>query len=149
MHGVMLFIHIVAAMVWVGAAFREEAAKRGLASMSPSTRADENRIAIDMGRFLFGPAAGLVLVSGIWLVTIDGDVGFGAPFVLLGFLTVLVGGALGGAVYGPRLRSAAERFDAGDVDGGTAVEKTLQPLHWLQIGLLLVTVAAMIGEWGA
>jgi len=149
MHGVMLFIHIVAAMAWLGAAIREEAARSALAKAPAVARAVEHRIAVDMGRWLFAPAAGIVLLSGIWLVAIDGDVGFGAAFVLIGVLTVIVGGALGSAVFGPKGRLAAARFDEGDVDGGAAVEASMRSLHLLQIGLLLVTVVAMIGEWGA
>ena len=148
MRDVMLFLHIVAAMAWIGAALREMAADGLVARSSAVVRAATARITVEMGRRIYGPAAGVVLVSGIWLVTLNDAFSFGSAFVSIGFLAIIVGIAFGPGIYGRRWQRAAELHEAGDTAGAEQVEESMRPFRWIEIVVLLVTVLAMVMKWG-
>lgn len=67
-----------------------------------------------MARVLYNLAGGLILVTGIALLLVN-DWKFKSHFVSVGFLAIIVGGAvLGMAVFGPGSRKLAAALRAGD-----------------------------------
>ena len=101
-----------------------------------------------MGTRLFAPAAVIVLVSGIWMVVLSDSIGFGTPFVSIGFAAVIFGAAVGPAVFGRRSEAAAALLDEGDTKGAEAIARGMRPIELLDVTILLVTLAAMVWKWG-
>jgi hypothetical protein len=144
----LLFVHVLAAATWIGAAIRHLVEAPMVAGGEPGTRAVWNRVNARLGTKLFAPAAVLVLVSGIWMVTINDAVGFGTLFVSIGFAAVIFGAVMGPAVFGKRGEKAAELFEGGDVEGAEAVERSVRPFALLDVAVLVVAAAAMVFAWG-
>lgn len=149
-----LLLHMVAAIVWIGAAF----VILLLATRARATR-DRARIAAVvedgdwLGLRLFLPANVVVLVSAILLVH-EGGWGYGALWIRLGLVGFAVSFLSGALFFGPgwgRLRRD------GDEIGAAAVEAEMRRLlfgAWLDVGWLLAIVFVMTvkptsGEWHA
>lgn len=148
MYQFLLFLHIAAAAAWIGAAIRQMAETPVVQSGQPVARAMWHRNQVAMGTRLFAPAAVIVLVSGILMVIDNSSVGFGTPFVSVGFAAVIFGAAVGPAVFGKRGDAAATKLEEGDVAAADAIAKKTRPIEWLDLGILLVTLAAMVWKWG-
>ena len=148
MYTFWLFLHIAAAAAWIGASIRQLAEAPVVRGGEPMARALWHRSQVAMGTRLFAPAAVIVLLSGILMVVDNEAVGFGTPFVSVGFAAVIFGAAVGPAVFGKRGEAAAARLDAGDVSGADEIVRRTRPVQLVDITILLVTLAAMVWKWG-
>lgn len=148
MYQFLLFLHIAAAAIWIGATVRQFAEAPLVRTGQPVVRALWYRNQVAMGTRLFAPAAVVVLISGIWMVVSNDAVGFGTPFVSIGFAAVIFGAAVGPTVFGKRGEAAAAKLDEGDVTGAEAIAKSTRPIELLDLTILLVTLAAMVWKWG-
>ena len=148
MYTFLLFLHILAAAAWIGAGIRQLVEAPIMKTAEPSARARWLRNQVALGTRLFAPAAVVVLVSGILLVVDNASVGFGTPFVSVGFAAVIFGAAVGPAVFGKRGEQAAAHLDDGEVAAADAIAAKTRPIELLDIALLLVTLAAMVWKWG-
>lgn len=109
----LLWIHIIAAASWFGAGVALQFGDRIMGAETGTVRAGFYRQWVKLGQILFTPAAVVVLITGVLLVTGSEVYGFGSGFVSIGFLAVIVGAAMGMIVYGPaaepqRRRSTTE-----------------------------------------
>jgi hypothetical protein len=148
MYQFWLFLHIAAAAAWIGAAVRQLAEAPVVRTGEPVARALWHRSQVAMGTRLFAPAAVIVLLSGILMVVDNDAVGFGTPFVSIGFAAVIFGAAVGPAVFGKRGEAAAAKLEAGDAAGADEIARKTRPIELLDITILLVTLAAMVWKWG-
>jgi uncharacterized membrane protein len=104
----LLTFHILAAATWIGAASALQviAARQGPSTPDPVVDA----FAIDseaVGKVLFGPAAIVLLVTGVALVEREQQ-GWTDAWILLGIGALSVVGAIGGAFLIPEGRRIAE-----------------------------------------
>jgi hypothetical protein len=145
----LLWIHIMAAASWFGAGVGLQIGGQVLGAEPGAVRAGFYRYWVKLGQILFTPAAVVVLITGVLLVTGDEAYGFGSTFVSIGFLTVIVGAALGMIVYGPRGRAASTALDSGDTTAAAAAISRLRQGGALELALLAITIASMVWKWGA
>jgi uncharacterized membrane protein len=138
----LLFLHIVAAMVWVGGlvaltAFGTYAVRRGdreaVARFVGSLRV--------VGPFALAPASALVLLLGIWMVIDSSDWDFGQTWVWLS-LALLAAAVLVGAVFLSRSALAAERaVTAGDH------ARALDQLRRWSWGVRVILLLLIVATW--
>ena len=138
----LLFIHVVAAMVWVGglvalAAFGIRAARSG----EPDEVARFVRSLRSVGPFVLAPSSALVLAFGIWMVLDSSAWGFGQTWIWLALL-LLAGAAVVGAVFLSRSALAAERA----VEAGDDAEAANQLRRW-SWGIRLILLLLLIATW--
>lgn len=118
MYQLLLFVHIVSAVIWVGGAFAIQA----LAFLV--SRSDDPMELPRLGRNLeiigsrvFMPAAIVLFVAGAWMTVLQWS--FGNTWIAVS-VGLFVLSALGGALYlGPHAKRAAALFDA---DGPSSAE---------------------------
>ncbi len=145
MHGFLLWIHVLAAAVWIGAA-------TAVVYLAP--RMAQNAITgqvfatewVAMGRKLFTPAAIVSLATGIGLV-VDDSTRFSAGFVSIGFLMVIVGAVVGMAVNAPVGRQIAAAHESGAETA--ALYARVRTIGLVELALLAFTVYAMATQLGA
>jgi uncharacterized membrane protein len=105
----LLFAHILAGMVWVGGlAMLVAVGTRTRRSADPDAIARFVRSLRVLGPAVLAPAAGLLLVFGIWMVADSSAWDFGQTWVLVG-LALLIASVVVGAAYLSRTGIAAER----------------------------------------
>lgn len=147
MDSVLLTLHIIGAAAWLGGNLTQFVVNRRFEDGAPA--AAYLRATVAMGRVLYTPAAVLLLITGVWMVIRSPAFGFGSVFVTIGFAMVIVGGALGGVVFGPNGRKAADLHDAGSFEQAHATSAIITRFGAIDTLLLLVTVTAMVNRWGA
>lgn len=140
------FLHITAAIVWIGGVLTLGAVQERLAR----TQDRDTLLALSthtefFGRSLVGPSALLTLISGVVMVAVSG-LSFGSFWVTWGFVGIFVTMFLGG-FYGRRI---GERMNALIDDGGLddphvrALQKRLTLLNVVNLLILFSVVWAMV-----
>ncbi len=145
MNDVLLWIHILASAVWIGAAVAVLFLAPRMATNAVTGQAFSTQW-VEMGRKLFTPTAIVALATGIGLV-ISESYSFGAAFVSIGFLAVIVGGVLGARVYAPMGRKIASAHESGD--DTTSLYARMRTLGLAELAILAFTVYAMATRIGA
>jgi uncharacterized membrane protein len=146
----LLFVHIVAAIVWIGGAAMH-IALMALAKRS-GTRADMLKLlSYDdrLGPILYVPAGLAVLLAGVGLV-LEGDWGWDQPWIIAG-LILLAAAFVGGAAYfipaGKRLqRALASGGEDSEAVGRIIVE--FERVAKLDLLVLLAAVYVMTAKPG-
>lgn len=145
----LLIIHILAAGTWIGANVTQLVANRRMAADGGPTAAAWFRTVNQMGRVLYSPAAGIILITGIWLVIDSPVYDWENIFVVIGFLMVAIGAGLGITFFGPLSEQIAQTHETGkDMALLPRMTTRLSAVGAFDTLLLIVTVAAMTGKWG-
>ena len=141
---ILLFLHILMAVVWVGGG----ATMQMLASRVIRTGDEARKIALLrdiewVGQRVYTPAAGVLLLLGIFLV-IDGNWSFGDPWISGGILIWLVSFATGAGFLGPEMGRIGKLVTA-EGSGSQAVSARVDRLLLVsRIDLLLLVVAVFL-----
>jgi uncharacterized membrane protein len=149
LHDILLVIHILSVIVWLGAGIGSTYIGPKLVDSGGAVALSWLRVSETMGSRVYGPASGLTLLSGIGLVLTTDAYSFGSLFVILG-MSVWVLVAIGsGAIGGRQEKRALEAFEAGDEATGRETLRKLNVWVIVEFALLLTTLVAMIYRWGA
>jgi uncharacterized membrane protein len=113
LYDALKFIHVVAAVLWVGGTISVQLiGRRALASGSRERIAAVGRDSEAIGLRLYLPASIVLLLAGIGMV-LERDLGFGRIWVVIG-LVGLGYSVLAGALFnGPEARRVGELIDGG------------------------------------
>lgn len=105
LHEWLAFLHILAAIVWVGASITQSVI------LTRANRYPDRAVIAGLahelewvGPFLIGPAALVVIGTGIWIVLIEDWVAFSDTWIWLSLVLVGVSMVLGMAYFGPEGR---------------------------------------------
>lgn len=104
----VLFIHVLAGVVWVGGAtYLQIQARRVLARGNPAEIEVFSRDAGEVAQKVFLPASLVLLVAGIYMV-LDADWGFDHFWILSSLLVLIASAILGAAFLGPESKRLGE-----------------------------------------
>lgn len=148
MTDVLLWLHIVAGGVWIGTNVVQLVAPRLLADGGPLVKATWARTVVGFGTRIYTPVAIVLLLTGIELVR-SLDYSYGDTFVLIGIAVVIIGGVLGGVVFGPTGRSLADAVEAGDEEETERLDGKRRTFELVDTGLVLFTIYAMVVSLGS
>ena len=145
----LLFIHIAAVAIWVGAGVTQLVVSPAMHRAGGPAAAEWMRQVVRLGRVLFSPAAVIVLVTGILMVLDSVLYEFEQAFIVIGFIAVVIGGVLGTRVYGPGGTEIAELHDSGETEEATEKLTRILSIATAEVGFLLFTIWAMVNRLGA
>ncbi|MDJ0663058.1 MAG: DUF2269 family protein [Acidimicrobiia bacterium] len=149
MGAVLLFIHITAVALWVGAGAVQLIVNPAMHRAGGPAASEWMRQTVRLGRVFFGPVSAIVLITGVWMVLRNSIYEFEQTFVVIGILAVVLGAVLGIRVYGPGNTEVAELHDAGEVaKAGQKLNRTLT-FAAAEVGFLVFTIYAMVKRIGA
>jgi uncharacterized membrane protein len=104
----VLFIHVLAAVVWVGGAtYLQIQARRVLARGNPSEIEAFSRDAGEVAQKVFIPASIVLLLGGIYLV-LDADWGFDHFWILSSLVVLIASAIVGASFFGPESKRLGE-----------------------------------------
>ena len=152
LHEWLLFLHIVAATIWVGGAIVLNTVI-ARANRSPD-RAQVVRLTADLewvGPRLIGPSAMAVIGLGIWLVAIEEEWVFSQTWIVLSLVLVGISMVLGMGYFGPegkRISRITEQRGPEDPEARGRMDRLVW-LSRLDVLILLVVVWAMVFKPGA
>jgi uncharacterized membrane protein len=145
----LLFIHIAAVAIWVGAGVTQLVVSPAMHQIGGPAAAEWMRQVVRLGRVVFTPAAIIVLVTGVAMVLDSVLYEFEQAFVVIGFLAVALGAFLGMRVYGPGGTEVAELHDSGRAADATPKLTRMLTVGTAEVGFLLFTIWAMVTRLGA
>ncbi len=149
MYDTVKYIHILAAIVWVGgAAYAQLYAIRATRSSDPTDVLRFMRSAEWIGTRVFLPASLVVILAGAYMVTQRWS--FSQAWVLVAIVLWLASAIMGAVYIGPRVKKAAE---IGDAEGPTspaylALTSRLFLVSRLELISFAVIVALMVFKPG-
>jgi len=147
MRTLLLSLHIVGVAAWLGANFTQMFVVRILEGGGHETARLWHSASALMVRTYYNLAGALITVTGILLV-IDGDWSWSGGFIAVGFITVVVGGALGILFFQPMSQRAIAAHEAADDTASRSVLRKLTIGVLVDSTLVVVTIFAMVAKWG-
>ena len=149
MRTTLLFIHILAAGTWFGTNVVQIAINPRIRTYPAAVGTWWLRRVVRFGTRIYSPVAVLLLITGVFLVLDESSAyEFSDAFVSIGFAMVIVGAGLGILVFGPRGEKAAAAIESGDDAEAAKQTTTILRFGFLDMGLLTVTILAMVAKWG-
>lgn len=137
-----MIVHILAAAAWIGGSLFAGVSFAGMAStlgLKSLRSLDES-----IGTRYFGSAVGILILSGIGLVSTSDQFGWGDAFVLIGIGVVVADGILEGAIFGPLHEKRAES----DNEDVASFRRLLSLSTVSHLALFVVAVWAMVMKIG-
>ena len=150
LYNVLKFLHILAAVVWVGGAvLLQVLAQLALKSKLPGRAAEFAQEVELIGKRLFTPLSILVLLLGIALVQ-EGDWGFGHAWIILGLVGIAATIATGAGYLGPQMGKLAEliRTDGPDAPSVRARIATILNVARVDSVVLIAIIFVMVTKVG-
>ena len=149
MGSVLLFFHILAACAWWGTSVVQMLTNRRMERSSDEIAANWLRTVVSYGNSIYMPSAVVLLITGIWMVIINDAYEFESIFVVIGFVMVVIGAVFGARIFGPTSEQAADLREQGKASEAQPLYARLRTAGMVDGLLLTVTIAAMVGRWGA
>lgn len=147
MYDLLLIIHILAAMVWIGG---------GIYAMLESRRLGDDRGKLAdylnhadwVGTRVFGPAAFVTLLAGIGMVVSSDGWSFGQLWIWLAIGLFAVSLAIGAGYYGPTYARIRTLMASGDDAELQQVRKRLDLVTQIDAVILVTVVVLMVTKPG-
>lgn len=143
----LVFIHILAAMVWVGGGFLTMA----LGIQTARSRDPERMLAyVRQGpivAILTAPATLVLIAFGVW-AALDVDLDFGTTWITIGLTVWVIGFLLGVGFHGPhskRMKGAIEQ-DGADSPRAARLLRVELMVSAVELALLILAVWAMVAK---
>ena len=146
LYELLLFLHIVAAIIWVGAATTYFALElRTDLSGDVEREASQNDDAAWLAPRLFIPASMATLVLGV-LAAIEGDWDFGSLWIIIGLTGFAVSFAVGIGYFEPEIKRLAAAIERGGATDPEVRRRTanLKMVGRIELAVLYVVVASMV-----
>lgn len=138
------FVHILAAVVWVGGAVTSQVISLLATRSGDASRRAALATEVEwLGTRVFTPASGVLFLFGIFLV-IEGNWSFGEPWVGAGILIWLLSTIAGSAFYGPELGRIRKMGAAGGADSPAVTARVDRLLLVSRIELVLLVLAIFL-----
>ncbi len=149
MRSLLLVLHIILVCVWLGANVVQGFIGPSVASAESSIREWWATAQSSMALLLYNVAGVGILVTGLLLMfAVDSPYGFSDPFISIGFLAVIVGAALGMAVFGPGYRGLAAAIRSGDEARENSLVQKLTLFGVVDTLVVVLTIIAMVSKLG-
>jgi type IV secretory pathway VirB2 component (pilin) len=145
---ILLALHIAGAGAWLGANLVQLVVTPRLDRESAGVAAAWTRQQQLLGTRYYGPVGGLIAVTGVLLV-LDGDWSWSSGFIWVGIAVVVIGAAMGVALFTPLADRRLAALEEGDRPAAAGALRTTLRLALLDSALVLLAVLAMVDKWEA
>ncbi|HEX4866418.1 MAG TPA: DUF2269 family protein [Acidimicrobiales bacterium] len=109
----LLWLHIASVAAWLGANFVQLVLSPRFAKGPADVAAAWTRQTIWLGERYYNAAGAVLGVTGVLLV-LDGDWPWGTTFLWVGIAVLVIGGAMGGLLFGPLAKRRVAALESGD-----------------------------------
>lgn len=141
------FVHISAAIVWVGGGILGAVFTRRAVSAAPAHRLGIARDMEFASTRVFMPASIVTLAFGI-LMVIDAEAyGFSQAWIILGLSGIGLSAILGAGFLGPQSQKLVAELESSD-PGATSRLKRIERVAFVDLVVLLAVVWAMVAKPG-
>jgi len=146
---VLLYIHILAACVWLGANVTQIIVNPAMQRIGGEPAAVWMHQTVRMGRIVYTPSAIVLLVTGVWMVTRSAVYQFEDVFVVIGVFAVVAGALFGMFIFAPVGRAAAVAYESHDANDVKSTQLRLATFGTIDTLIVLFAIWAMVNRLGA
>lgn len=139
----LLTIHILAAIVWLGGAIMLLALGYSLKNADAQARADFTRMTEKVPTILFVVASIIVIIAGSLMVADQEAYEFSQAWVTIGYVGWFVSFAIGIGFYGPEGKRRERAIEAEGVQGPTVLKSLNRVLTVATIDTLIITLVVI------
>lgn len=144
---VLLWIHIASAGSWLGANLAQIMLSPRFAKQPAAEAKAWTDQTVWLGERFYPLAGALIAITGVLLV-IDTPITWSSTFIWIGVAVVVIGGVLGGAVFGPLAKRRSAALEAGDEQAAAKALSSIFPFAYLDTALVLLAMFSMVAKWG-
>ncbi len=144
----VLALHITGVAAWLGANFVQLVLAPRFAKAPSDVSVAWSRQTIWLGERYYPLAGALIGITGVILV-LDNDWSWSSKFVWVGIAVIVIGGALGGAVFGPLAKRRIGALESGAESTAASIQSRINLFGILDTLLVLTAVLAMVHRWKA
>jgi uncharacterized membrane protein len=144
---VLLLVHVLGAMVWVGGSIIFLILGARMANAPRDEQVTFNKSMEFVGGRIFGPAAALVLVAGIWLVIEHPAYEFTQTWIVIALGGIALSIAIGLGYFSPQSKALLAELEANDPAAAGRARRIGQ-VSMFDTLILLVIVWAMVYKPG-
>ena len=152
MYELLIVIHILAGIAWVGGGLTEQLSVQQARASGGAAAADRQIVSLAwMEKFIYIPAPIIVLITGLTMVAVNDAWGFSQPWVYIALSLLVLAGILGGAVGGRLGKRIEELRGEGLVDSPEYLQTLSKVLNssWLELVLMIGLIFLMVYKPGA
>lgn len=144
-YDILQFIHVAAAVLWVGGAtLFHLIGERAAASDDPARVQALLNDSEHLAKKFFMPASLTVLIFGI-ITTINGDIGFEEPWIVGAIVGIIVSIVIGAGIIGPTSAKLAARMQTSGLDDEVrAGLNKIRNMSRIDLVILFVIVFLMV-----
>lgn len=149
LYDILQFVHVVAAIVWVGGAILFHLlGERAVASDDPVRVQAMLNDSEHLAKRFFAPASMTVLIFGV-ITTINGGIGFEEPWIVGGIAGIVISIVIGAGMIGPTSARLAQRMPTSGLDDEIrAGLGKIRMLSRIDVLILLIVVFLMVVKPG-
>ncbi len=151
MRDTLLTLHILAAGAWFGTNVVSFLVNPRINPRARAIASDDwhHFVVRIKQRYIYTPAQLIVLITGVLLVTEVEDSPFemSDTFVLIGFFALVVA-VVSGIYFARQGARVGAAYDAGDTGAAESIEQRIAMWSLASMGVILVTMWAMVSTWG-
>lgn len=148
MRDVLLWLHITGVAAWLGANFTQFTLMPRLERAGREAAVAWHQGTGQMAKVYYSVAGAVVAITGVLLVLQSDAYSFADPFVSIGFLVIIIGGAMGVIHFAPASRRAVEAHRVGDAGAMAAAGQRIRVGAMVDTALMLITIWAMVTKLG-
>jgi hypothetical protein len=142
----LLALHIAGVAGWLGANFVQLLLSPRFARGPADLAAAWTRQTIWLGERYYNVVGTVIGITGVLLV-LDGDWSWSSGFIWVGIAVLVVGGVMGGVLFGPLAKRRATALESGATADAASAQGRIMPLAVLDTVLILTAVLAMVDKW--
>jgi hypothetical protein len=145
----LLTVHIAGVAGWLGANFTQLVLNPQMARSGREVEAAWTRAQMFLGQRYYNVVGAVIAITGVLLVIHEPIADWSSGFVWVGIVVVILGGALGVAVFSPLTQKRLAAIEAGDEAGRAAATQRTVVMACIDTVLVLTAVLAMVHHWRA
>jgi len=151
LYEVLKFVHVMAAIVWIGGATFHIYASTQLAGASSTVELRWAEVGEASGQHYYMPASVVTLLAGVGMVLATDTIGFGEAWILLGFAGIVASAVIGAVFIERASRDMAVELQSDVPDPGelAGLASRIRTLSLVDVSFLTVVVWAMVARPGA
>ncbi|WKZ82763.1 MAG: DUF2269 family protein [Acidimicrobiia bacterium] len=148
LYDTLVFVHVLAAIVWVGGGIASQVVTARLAKADPAHRLGAARDFLFIGTRIYPWASLIVLITGVSMVLDEAVLDFEQAWIVIGLIGLVATAGIGSGYITPQSRKAIAAVEAGNPAAAAPIGARIALASRTAAVLLLVALWAMVFKPG-
>lgn len=148
LYDALAFVHVLAAIVWVGGGLASQFIVARVAKADPAHRLGAARDFLFIGTRVYPWASLIVLVTGVWMVLDEAALAFEQAWIVIGLVGLVVTAGIGSGYITPQSRKAIAAVEGGNPAAAAPIGARIALASRTAAVILMIALWAMVFKPG-